>query len=69
LKKQDEREKTMAKKAMYDCKDVMEIANVKKDMAWKIIRELNTELKASGYIIRGRIPATYLIKRLGIDKN
>lgn len=44
-------------------KDVMEIANVRKDMALKIIRELNAELKASGYIIiKGRIPATYLIK-------
>ncbi len=36
--------------------------------SYSIIRELNSELKAKGYIIRsGRIPRKYFFERVGLD--
>lgn len=44
--------------------DVMELLDCKQSMAYKIIRKLNNELKAKGYVtIAGRVPVKYLKER------
>jgi hypothetical protein len=42
---------------MLGCKDVMRILNVGESFAYRIIKQLNHELKRDGYIvINGRVP-------------
>lgn len=45
--------------------DVMELLGCKQAFAYKIIRTLNKELKAKGYVtISGRVPVKYLKERM-----
>ncbi len=45
--------------------DVMELLDCKQSLAYKIIRTLNKELKAKGYVtISGRVPVKYLKERM-----
>ncbi len=47
--------------------DVAQICNISKGTAYKIMREVNTELEGKGYItIRGRVNKEYLYKKLGL---
>ncbi len=56
-------------KDYYRVKDVMEIMQVKETQAYKIMRELNKELKFKGFItVRGRVPRKYFEERIGIAK-
>lgn len=49
-------------------KDIAEVLKVSEQKAYAIIRELNKELKAKGFlIIRGRTPTKYFKERLCID--
>lgn len=45
----------------YTVDDVIKMLGVSKSVAYRIIRELNEDLKASGYIIiAGRVPKKWL---------
>ena len=47
--------------------ELQEMLGVKRTKAFNIIRQLNKELAAKGYItIRGRVPRKYFYERLGI---
>lgn len=49
--------------------DVMKLLHIKRSLAYQIIRKLNKELDKDGYyIIRGRIPRKYIIKRFGLEE-
>lgn len=49
-------------------KEVMEILNVRQPMAYKLIRQVNEELKKKGYItITAKVNRTYLLERFGIE--
>ena len=51
-------------KPFLDCKEIMESLACSRAMAYKIIRELNSELKAKGYIIiQGKISRKYFNER------
>lgn len=55
----------------YYCtvEDVMRIASLKEGTAYRVIREINTELKAKGFItFRGKVPKAALFERLGIKE-
>ena len=44
--------------------NVMELLGVGKSTAYRLMRELNAELRAKGYkVFAGRIPRSYLMKR------
>ena len=50
--------------------EVAEILGYKGAKAYKVIRELNTELEAQGYLIRpGKISKRYFNERFGIEIN
>lgn len=52
---------------MITVKEVAKLCNVGNGKAYKIIRELNKEMKEKGFLtIRGRINKFYLFERLGI---
>lgn len=56
-------------KAFYDVKDVMKILNYKKDASYKVIRDLNKELKEKGFVTRqGMINRRYFNERFGIEE-
>lgn len=47
--------------------EVAEIMDCSERYGYKVIQELNAELKASGFIIRaGRIPRKYFYERTGL---
>jgi len=49
----------------YKVTDVMELLECSESLAYEIIRKLNAELEAQGYItVRGKVPKTYLEKKL-----
>lgn len=49
--------------------DVVDLTGKKTSWAYSLIRQLNKELEEEGYIIaRGRIPARYFYKRMGLDE-
>ena len=49
--------------------DVMKLLHIERSLAYQIIRELNKELDKDGYyIIRGRAPRKYIIKRFGLEE-
>lgn len=51
-------------------KDVMQVADCSQSMAYQIIRQLNNELKAQGYLtIAGRINRKYFLQRFGDAEN
>ena len=46
--------------------EVSEILKISKSYAYKIIKNLNTELKAKGYItVSGRVNKKYFIEKIG----
>lgn len=49
----------------YTAIEVMEILGVSRAKAYKIIKELNEELLAKGYIVMaGKVPKQFLIERV-----
>ena len=49
----------------YKVQDVMALLECSESFAYKIMRKLNAELEAQGYItVRGKVPKTYLEKKL-----
>lgn len=51
-------------KSFYNAEDVAAILEVSKGHAYKIIKQLNNELKAEGFIvIAGKVPKQYLRER------
>ncbi len=55
-------------RALY-VEDVMEILGIGQSLAYKIIRQLNDELKEQGYItVAGRISAAYFKERVYCGK-
>ena len=56
-------------KTYLTSKDIAEVLNISEQKAYALIRELNKELKAKGYlIIRGRTPRKYFEERLCIER-
>jgi len=54
-------------KQMLTVEDVMEICQVKESKAYKLMKQVNSEMEKEGYIvIRGRVNSKYLMKKLGI---
>ena len=54
-------------KYLLTAADVSRLLGVKLDMAYKIIRECNAELKAMGkLVIRGRVNKKYLERKLEV---
>lgn len=52
----------------YKVTDVMALLECSETYAYKIIRQLNEELKTAGYItVRGKVPRTYLEKKLCLE--
>lgn len=52
------------KKKFYVADDIVDMLNISKTTAYRIIHKLNEELKANGYItIAGRVPKTFFDKR------
>ena len=52
----------------YKVTDVMVLLECSSTYAYKIIAQLNEELKAAGYItVRGKVPKTYLEKKLCLN--
>lgn len=50
--------------------DVKDILNVSQAMGYKVIRQLNSELKEKGFLtLQGRIPIEYLCERFMIDED
>ena len=48
-------------------KDLTEILGIKTSLAYNIIRKLNAELEAKGYLVqRGRVPKKYFEERYGV---
>lgn len=57
----------MKKKLFYTVEDVMEIFNIKKSSAYKIVSELNKELETAGILTQsGVVNAEYFRKRVYI---
>lgn len=49
----------------YTAQEVMEILGVSRAKAYKVVRELNEELAAKGYIVTtGKVPKKFLAERL-----
>ena len=49
----------------YTAQEVMEILGVSRAKAYKIVKELNEELAAKGYIVTaGKVPKKFLAERL-----
>ena len=52
-------------KMFYDAKDISGLLNVSKSSAYRIIKQLNTELDDKGYItIRGKVNKQYFERKL-----
>lgn len=53
-----------------EVKEISKILCMSEAYAYKVIRELNEELKEKGFrTVRGKIPRTYFKERYGIDEN
>ncbi len=53
----------------YRVNEVMEIMQIKEGKAYKIMKELNNELKQKGFItVAGRVPRKYFEERIGISE-
>jgi len=47
-----------------DAKDVMEVLDISSSKAYEIIRDLNKELKAKGYMtVYGKVNTNYFVKK------
>lgn len=54
------------RKLYYGAEDVAKILDYSKQHAYRVIRQLNAELKANGKLIRpGKIPIVYFDQRFG----
>lgn len=54
----------MAEPTFVKVQDLMKMLRIGKSTAYKLIGELNAELKAKGYkTFAGRVPRSYVIKR------
>lgn len=52
----------------YKAKDVMAMLECSETYAYKVIAQLNEELKAAGYItVRGKVPKGYFEKKLCLE--
>ena len=59
----------MSESRFYFCRDVMQMMECKENKAYKIIRQLNGELKAKGILTYdGRVPKNYFDQRYGLKK-
>lgn len=57
----------MENNGLLTVENVVELCKVSKNTAYKLMRDINNELKEQGYIvIRGRVNKNYLLKKLGI---
>ncbi|MEG2347994.1 MAG: transcriptional regulator [Cetobacterium sp.] len=57
----------MENNGLLTVENVVELCKVSKNTAYKLMREVNDDLKGQGYIvIRGRVNKNYLLKKLGI---
>lgn len=55
-------------KLMINAAEVAEIMDCSERHGYKLIQEMNGELKAKGYIIRaGRVPRKYFFERVGLE--
>ena len=55
-------------KKFYFVEDIIKMLNVSKATAYRIIHNLNEELKSAGYItIAGRVPVSFFEKRFYAD--
>ena len=55
-------------KLMMNAAEVANIMDCSERHGYKLIQEMNGELKAKGYIIRaGRIPRKYFFERVGLE--
>ena len=55
-------------KQVLDVHDVCRILKRKQTYGYKVIRDLNKELKEKGYYTNeGRVPAKYFYQRMGLD--
>ncbi len=60
----------MDDKSFLTVEQVAQMLSVSESYAYKVIRELNAELKMQGYVtIRGRINANYFQKKLCYTEN
>lgn len=56
-------------KLMINAAEVAEIMDCSERHAYAVIKGLNEELKAKGYIIRiGRVPRKYFFERVGLTE-
>lgn len=66
-KKKNKREemKRMTNKNFLTAQDVADALGVSKSYAYKLVRQLNDEMEALGYItVRGRVDANYFRKKV-----
>lgn len=55
-------------KQYIDAAEVAEIMDCSERYGYKVLQELNAELKAKGYITRaGRAPRQYFYERIGVE--
>lgn len=53
----------------WTVQDIMNILHWSKSQSYRLITQLNNELKEKGFITaRGRVPKQYAIDRLGLEK-
>lgn len=58
----------MPDKLMLSAGDVVSLLNIAKPTAYALIRRLNSELEAKGYVvISGKVSTKYFYERLGLD--
>ncbi len=54
-------------KPLYNVYDVMAILDVSRAMAYRIIKELNTELENKGFwVVKGKVNSDYFRERLNL---
>ena len=55
----------MGNNTFYDVNDIMTICGCKQSKAYSVIRELNSELAAKGFLIfQGKVNKTYFHERM-----
>ena len=61
-------QKTKAKKRYYNVEDVMDILEVSRGHAYKLMKKLKAELDQKGFItVSGKVPVKYFNERCYID--
>lgn len=56
-------------KRFFRAKDIAADLDCSEALAYRIIRELNAELKQKGFLVAaGRVPASYFLERYGVGK-